>query len=716
MPQQEQVPPSRFSVNPRGLIALLVVIFVVSSAIFVGSKMIQNNIQENTTQDTTQDTSREPFEPVSNYSLVYGTWVGGLSKVKAFDLQTGKELLLASLPSNVKKVTVLDQDRLLYINETDLRDHGKELAIYSISNKKSTPLVKAAGEYGIDDYVVSPNGQYLSTWEVQVAPDSGILMGGKSRVYSMSLNNPSVKNLLYDETATSTVPIHYPRAILDTGEIFLDTFLPNSGAGWAYGMSVSNFDGTDKKDLENMKNGTYGTQPILSPDGEFLVFGGYNNSKGDGTTLIDGFRRALVSTNTIELLDTQTKVRKKLDNLSDLYTYNGIRWGHEGTSIQYSLIARDQTKNGTYLYNLNTTQSTKFLLNDTNVRVIIAPTLNSAILGTPETSLLSMGNLGITYSTLYNSFLFQNTEQSASPISIPISDILMQFITLTPVSYFPDSLDVTNLKDSTQQVSNKQLQLKTFEVKPSLAPEREGQQNNSYATDSYEGSEPESPSTQAQGCTADNCDTNLTCSNVFTEQCTAQDNLPESCSPSSTEVCAASPLYLYGPLNQKVQVTVHTPIYNAIPSYSGAYNLILLKDGKIRVNGNTYDSISFDYVNALRRISQPQKGSVVAKENISKTITEYANKLGLNQKETGDLMQYALQSINSPYVFVSFFDHETSHAILPITFDPKPDVYRNIVFYFKQLPSHPGFSPELPTFQKIERKGFTAVEISGFVE
>ena len=134
------------------------------------------------------------------------------------------------------------------------------------------------------------------------------------------------------------------------------------------------------------------------------------------------------------------------------------------------------------------------------------------------------------------------------------------------------------------------------------------------------------------------------------------------------------------------------------------------------VNGNTYDSIDFNYISAVKRIPPPKYGSIIKKSELAKTISEYSKKLDLNEKEAKDLQDYAQSVVNAPYVFVSFFDHDTSHAILPITFDPKPDVYRNIVFYFKNLDQKPNYSIQPPTFDPIKRFGFTAIEISGIVE
>ena len=75
----------------------------------------------------------------------------------------------------------------------------------------------------------------------------------------------------------------------------------------------------------------------------------------------------------------------------------------------------------------------------------------------------------------------------------------------------------------------------------------------------------------------------------------------------------------------------------------------------------------------------------------------------------------SIDQFHSPYVFVSFFDDETSKVILPISFDPVPDVYRNIVFYLRPLDNPIASNP--PRFEKIpQRKGFTAIEVSSIID
>lgn len=131
--------------------------------------------------------------------------------MKTIDLSNGKYQTIAALPIDIKKITIASPDTLIYINQTNNKDHGKQIAVYSLTQNKATTTVQADPEFGIDDYVASPDKKYLALWEVSFANNSGVLSGGRSRVYTVDLANPSVKNLVYDEVASGK-PVHYPQS------------------------------------------------------------------------------------------------------------------------------------------------------------------------------------------------------------------------------------------------------------------------------------------------------------------------------------------------------------------------------------------------------------------------------------------------------------------------------------------------------------------------
>ncbi len=704
-------------ISSHSLIILFVLILVAGAGTYIGFTSSQPPGDYFKPAQTQQAAKTTPLN-LAPYTLVYGTWDSNGSSIKALDLTSGQSYLLANLPSNVKKVSVLDSNTLLYIDNTDTKDHGTQLAVYDIKKKISTPVSGTTDGFGIDDYVLSPNKRYLADWEV-VASSSGALYGGKSRVYTLDLLNPEQKRLVYDETADH--PVHYPRGILDNGTVYTDTFLPNSGAGWAYGMSVSNFDGSQKQDLPNMQNGTYGTQPELSPDGKYFVFAGYDGAKGDGTADVNGFRRALVTPDTIELLDTATNQRTKLQNIAQ-NTYPAVSWNNTSDSLIYTQVAPNAAEMGVYSYDTTAKTSQKISSNNTTPSIITGFSKNDFLIGQAGKSASNLANLGPTYtSALSNLGIFDSTTQKSS--SLPVLDPFIQFVGLEPTSFFEQTASAV---PPVSAQTNNQLQLETFVLKSSLAPVREKQQTTSGKC----GSGFQNP--------GDNCDNLPLCRDLIgaeaEQNCMSKSNVMNNSTGMSDEQiceqqakiaaghgpgeeCFDSPLYLYGTPGTNVRVKVVTPVSSSIPAYQDGYQVTLEGNGKMTVNGQkNYDKISYDYTPALPRIIPPANGTAISTTNLKQTLIDYANKLGLNSKETNNLISETLPKIGSPYVFVSFFDHNTSKAILPIQFSPQPEIYRNIVFYFKQLGSKPTYSVAPPKFEKIVRHGLTAIEVSEIVE
>jgi len=693
--------------SPLRWIAFIVIVLVLGAA---GFSAVRNNSQNNSKNpNNSTQPSGTAVVPLSPHTLVYGSWTGSGSEITAIDLSTRNSTTLASLPIAIKKVSVVNPTSLIYIDGINNRDHGKRILLYDMENETETASIPASDGFGIDDYVLSPNKQFIAIWEVSFADGSEILQGGRSRVYAVSLSNPTSKQLLYDEVVTA--PVHYPRAILNDGKVFADKFMPNdpTGNGWAYGMSVVNFDGTNQKDIDQMKEGTYATQPSLSPDGTLLVFAGYDGSLGDGKELDGGFRRAVLKSNTIETLNTTTLERKKLPNLPNSNTYAAAEWDRTINNIIVTAIPKGKSPE-LYRYSLASSSLSKIALPTTAYSFISQLSSSKLLVATTEDSQSSVGNLGETYAYLINQLyiLDSSTDQVSS---LQDGNNLVQYITTLSSDYFQNVLgtqttpkggggnpaqpNVTVIDLFTDKPSKENLQLKTFLLKPELAPIRETQQALPKCRDLA------AQQCAEQGSTDPNC-AKTTFRSLFKSQ---------------AGVCYDSPLYLYGTEGDKVSVKIQTPVYNDTPIYSDGYNITLQVGGNMQVNGQVYSGINYDYRSNLRRITPPSKGTIVSRSGVEKVLREYAKKLGLNDKETTDLVRDGKEKVTSAYAFISFFDHETSSSILPLTFSPKPDNYLNVVFYFKLLGQKPNYTPTPPSFGKpISRWGLTAVEISSVVE
>ncbi len=722
--------------NPVGFVAFLFFALLTFGAISI----FMLNTREQSSQDKLESGNKTIFKPIADNTVVYGYWAGEGSKINAANLKNGNIYELASLPANIKKVSVISPNLLIFIDKTDVSDHGKEMSVYNISAKSSETILSASDNFGIDEYVISPNKKYIALWEVSIPEGKG-LSSGKSRVFTVSMENPNVKNLIYDENITETKYAHYPLAITDDGKVFMDTFEPNSGAGWANGMSVSDLSGSQKQNIEPMIAGTYGTQPRLSPDGRYLAFAGYSNNLLGGVSGIsedDGFRRAILSPNTVATLDTSTLQVETIVKSAIGTIYPEVSWDNISGKILYSAVSKDTSKSGQYLFNLATNTPVKIddIAEDgiTDTYAVISSMSDGKLLaGQQDLDQSTLGNLGEGYAkSLSELGVYDTREKKLIPFSV--DSPLVQYIDIFSSSYFPESLPkVAVVSDGSGRKSTNQLQLQTFTIKPTLEPQRLSLQSDIISTASAR------PKGKCRDIAAAQCN-ELNGTNVdavkakedyekrMKERYSGRPKDPQSPEEpisafdacfdqnfkTETDECPDSPLYLYGDVGKNVSVEIGTEVINSNAPYKDEYRGVLTGDGGISIYGVNYKSLDYVYVSAIKKLPRLEYGKNVKSIDLGKVIREYGKKLGLNSNEIEDTIE-SIGVIDSPYVFVSFFNEEVSRAILPISFDPKPDVYRNIVFYIK--PIYKPIVVKTPVFEKYpERRGFTAIEVSYLID
>lgn len=671
------------NIDPRSNIKGFLVFIFALIILGAGAIGIASRSFEKTKEPQPSPKPSDTFSSISPHVLVYGFWTDSNSQINAYDLENQKEYILASLPKNIKKISIFSSNELLYINNLNDKDNGEEVTIYSIKEKTTKTLYKAEKGYGIDDYSISPDKHYLASWEVSFAKDSALLRDGRSRIYGINLSSPSVKYLIFDESANA--PIHYPRGVTDTGKIIADTFLPNSGLAGAYGVSVSSVDGTNKKDLDNMQNGTYSTQLYLSPDGRFLTFAGYDESRGDGREFENGTKRALLYPNTIELLDTASYDRIKLLSVLNKDLYPFVSWDKEKNEPFFIKASNNIGEYYWYDMAAKTAQKIPIGKAEINRDIFISSLAEDKILvGKKERSLITMGRLGESYNLPFKSFSVVNA-RSSSVIPLQLKEGAMQFISLVSSSVFENTLASLSDVSSTQ----KSLQLDTLSYEPSIAPKRLSQQSSLPCFFTRSSQNLSSPCAAA----------------VVVEGLESLYDPPE----------ITHPLYIYGPKGLKVSIKIGIPIFGSDPVYVDGYNILLQDGGEMQANGKIYERIKFNYKPAIKVIPLGN-GKIASRGNLASVLFDYARRLGLNEKETNDLIESS-KGIKSPYVFVSFFDQKTSKAMLPVYFDPSPDTYINIVFYFKALQKMPKVLPPAPKFEPIIQRGaFTAVEIGSLID
>lgn len=693
--------------NMRGFLVGIIILAGLGMA--VGASLVSNRPVR---EAPIEEISTERFS--SPNVFVYAFWAGDKSEVKSFDLSNGQDASLATLPLNVKHIKLLSSNEILYINDTDEKDYGTQIVAKTIPNGQERIVVQANSDVKIDDYRVSPNGQYVATWEVALPPDSEQLFNGVSRVYVTDITT-GVKNQIYSEQANA--PVHYPVAVTNDGRVFMDTFLPNDNAGWAYGMSVSDFSGANKQDLP-ITNGTYGSQPVLSPDGSMLVFTGYDGSKGAGTDLVRDTRRAILSANTVDVLDLNSLSRRRLTNLSTNNYYPKAWWDDVTGNVLISMVSKSAGETGTYSYSLTTNTAEKIDLAKLDP-LSPEPKKPISILGSGiylagnvTTSESTLGNLGGHYEQVMDSVYVVNVTDN-DVISLDVTDGFIQTIAVKPTSYFGQatvsafSQSSTDSSGGIKGKSQEQLQLQTFTIKPTLAPVRNEQQSGERCRDVVANSCNELLGTNY---TADQAAAAR--SGSFEDQAFGQ-CAKEQWSVAQSAGCANSPLYLYGDKGEEFNVKVGTTISNSNAPYtpSTGYTGTLNGDGGVTINGLSFDSLDFDY-NLAGKYVAPDKGVIIYRYEFDAKLADYAKKLGMNEKETYDFIKYIKSETSSGKIFLSHFSNSISQKLLPLYITPQPESYTNIVFYVNDSGIISNNNPSQPNYEKIARDGFTAVEIS----
>lgn len=178
--------------------------------------------------------------------------------------------------------------------------------------------------------------------------------------------------------------------------------------------------------------------------------------------------------------------------------------------------------------------------------------------------------------------------------------------------------------------------------------------------------------------------------------------------------CGKPVIYLYPQHTTDVSVkvapqgglTYTEPDYNNgwVVKADSQSNLTDLQSGK------TYPYLFWEGKGAIYQ--QPKKGFVVAQEQIHSFLIEKLTKLGLNQKETRDFLEFWEPKMqDTPYYFVTFLGNREMDQIAPLSIDPKPDTVIRILMDFSPLEKKievEGYDIKTPS-----RNGFTAVEWGG---
>jgi hypothetical protein len=181
--------------------------------------------------------------------------------------------------------------------------------------------------------------------------------------------------------------------------------------------------------------------------------------------------------------------------------------------------------------------------------------------------------------------------------------------------------------------------------------------------------------------------------------------------------CGKPVIYLYPQQKQNINVQVSPTggMNVSDPAYNDGWNVVADPESNIFniADGKTYPYLFWEGIgSSVYKI--PQRGFVVAKENLGDFFDDKLKQEGLIGKEIIDFKEFWVSRMlleNKPFYFVTFVDRATIDKLAPLNINPQPDTTIRVLMDYKALDnpiSAKGFEIKTP-----QRNGFTAVEWGG---
>lgn len=174
-------------------------------------------------------------------------------------------------------------------------------------------------------------------------------------------------------------------------------------------------------------------------------------------------------------------------------------------------------------------------------------------------------------------------------------------------------------------------------------------------------------------------------------------------------------IFLYP--NSRTTVTVSTRAkltYSDPKLTDNTIQVAVDPDGRIETASQIRSYLYYEYDPRGIKFTLPQAGYVINAKSISSKVKQIASELGLNNNETERLEKDALNALRgtSPYYFIGIANNREVKNNLPLNISPLPDSLYRI-----HLVLHPVdalYSSQAPSLLRVERKGFTVVEVGAF--
>ncbi len=186
-------------------------------------------------------------------------------------------------------------------------------------------------------------------------------------------------------------------------------------------------------------------------------------------------------------------------------------------------------------------------------------------------------------------------------------------------------------------------------------------------------------------------------------------------SAMSAAECGKPVIYLYP--EKTTDLTVNLAPQGGFtktePAYGNGWNVTASPDGTLvnKADGKTYPYLFWEGRGGMYQ--SPDKYWVVAEKDVPNFLTSTLAKLGLNEKETADFMEFwAPRMTGSPYYKIGFHGTNVMNALAPMKISEAPQsVLRILMDYVPLAKAEPSNPPILP--KPFVRNGFTVVEWGG---
>ena len=178
--------------------------------------------------------------------------------------------------------------------------------------------------------------------------------------------------------------------------------------------------------------------------------------------------------------------------------------------------------------------------------------------------------------------------------------------------------------------------------------------------------------------------------------------------------CGKPVIYLYPPQTTYVHVDLRPAggFTYTEPVYKNGWDVRATPSGQLTElsTGAIYPYLFWEGRGGV--YETPDRGFVVARDQVSTFLDQKLALLGLNAKETADFKEFWVPRMQAaPWYFVTFSGNRVMDQIAPLQVTPKPDTIIRVLMDFRGLAMPISVQPQ--TITTPTRTGFTVVEWGG---